>query len=139
MSGGFFLMVPITFDGPKEANVESDLVRSGGRPHIKIRRVLLLCVTVQPVKSRVWKLILQRRIAKRLVFATSNVTKVTRTCGKPMRPEPNSPANSDVTWRYFFYNLLEFSTPLDCKGSRVVYTSPINTKKMLLCSQLDIT
>jgi len=52
---------------------------------------------------------------------------------------PNSPANSDVTWRYFFYNLLEFSTPLDCKGSRVVYTSPINTKKILLCSQLDIT
>ena len=52
--------------------------------------------------------------------------KVTRTCEKPWA---ESPANSDVTGVTFFYNLLEFSTPLDCKGSRMVYTSPINTKK----------
>ena len=29
----------------------------------------------------------------------------------------------------FFYNLQEFSTPLDCDGSCMVYTLPINTKK----------
>ena len=38
----------------------------------------------------------------------------------------------------FFYNLQEFSTPLDCDGSCMVYTSPMNTKKEL-CSHLDIT
>ena len=38
--------------------------------------------------------------------------------------------NFDVTLRYFFYNLLEFSTPLDCDGFYIVNIPPINTKKI---------
>ena len=54
--------------------------------------------------------------------------KVTRTCEKPWA---ESPANSDVTGVTFFYNLLEFSTPFDCKGSRMVYTS-----MLLICTKI---
>ena len=48
-------------------------------------------------------------------------------------------ANSDVTSRDIYYNLLEFWTTCDCGGSRIVYTSLINTKKILLCNQVNIT
>ena len=34
----------------------------------------------------------------------------------------------DVTWLYFFYNLLEFLTPLDCDGSCMVYTLPYKSE-----------
>jgi hypothetical protein len=75
MRAGFFIMVAITFDGLKSANVESDLVRSGGFHHVKIYRITLLCITVHFAKLCVWKLVLRSRIAERLIFATSNVTK----------------------------------------------------------------
>jgi len=63
---------------------------------------------------------------RKIDFCRFQHDKVMWTCGKPWA---ESPANSDVTGVTFFYNLLEFSTPLDCKGSRMFYTSPINTKK----------
>ena len=37
--------------------------------------ITLLCITVQLAKLCIWKFILESRIAERLIFATSNVTK----------------------------------------------------------------
>jgi len=111
------------------ANVESDLVWSGGCPHIKIHTTTLLCISAHLAKSWVWKLILWGVNMERLVFAASNMTNVMQNCEKPTWTWTKSPANSDVTSHDIYYNLLEFWITCDCRGSRIVYTSLINTKK----------
>ena len=116
MRVGIFIVVAITFDGPMYANVESDPVRSGGCPHIKIHTTTLLCISAHLAKSWVWKLILWGVNTKTLVFAASNVTNVMRNCEKPTRTWTQSPANSDVTSRDIFYNLLEFWTTVIAKA-----------------------
>ena len=75
----------ITFNGLKYVNVESDLVRSGGRPEIIIDTITLLWISVHLAKSYIQKFIFRGVNAERLVFAASNVTDVMRNCAKPTR------------------------------------------------------
>ena len=141
-----FFEIFITLDGLKYANVELDLVRSSRQLFLKFGRNTLLSYATRLAKNWGREFISCAVKCRTLIFLCFESDTSWLSCWSIWNPDSSqrkhvkkwhAESENIITFDQllmwlgvtFFYNLLKFSTPLDCDSFYIVSIPPKNTKK----------